>query len=373
MAAFIRGSLFGESSSKQGGATVSAGVARGTVVSTDQVMPMSPARSGARCLSDGRATMVGGSGSVFGDLPTSPRGSGRSNLRTLSDGRACRASGSVLGGEPTPPCSSIGLAVLRSCSDGRASVARGTVVECGSSTRSGSVFGGSNPGSSRCSSRGGSSRSGSLFCDGSVSPRDSSRESFSATSRVHLARAAVAERGSPGDEKKPSAGSETDQGAHEVKPPQKPAPPASRRRTMARRARYSLAPPKAGSTFKVAFARDAEEAIGLDIDIVDGVSAIIVGISGGAVHRWNEWRPELALRANDRIIEANGMSGNASAVAMKLKTESLWELVVQRPIELSISLPGSDSEDPTLGLCLRRARRSSALLVTSVGAGPMEE
>lgn len=61
--------------------------------------------------------------------------------------------------------------------------------------------------------------------------------------------------------------------------------------------------PKAGSTFKVAFARDAEEAIGLDIDIVDGVSAIIVGISGGAVHRWNEWRPELALRANDRIIE----------------------------------------------------------------------
>lgn len=78
--------------------------------------------------------------------------------------------------------------------------------------------------------------------------------------------------------------------------------------------------------------------------------------------------PDSALK-----VEANGMSGNASAVAMKLKTESLWELVVQRPIELSISLPGSDSEDPTLGLCLRRARRSSALLVTSVGAGPMEE
>lgn len=161
---------------------------------------------------------------------------------------------------------------------------------------------------------------------------------------------------------------------HEPKPPQKRQPAgSSRRNKFARRVSCSAAPPKAGDTFRVTMGRSADEPIGMDIDVADGVSAVVVGISGGAVLRWNEWRPELALQPNDRIVAVNGTGGNATALVLKLKSETSWDLIVQRPLELKISLPAGGCEEPDLGLSLRAAKHSAMLLVTGVADGPIKE
>merc|ERR1740120_664218 len=79
-----------------------------------------------------------------------------------------------------------------------------------------------------------------------------------------------------------------------------------------------------GTTFTCTISRISSDPIGLDIDLIDGVSAVVVDIKEGAVHTWNAKNPTSAIKVNGAKLEANALVAN-------LKTETLWELEVQRP------------------------------------------
>jgi len=80
-----------------------------------------------------------------------------------------------------------------------------------------------------------------------------------------------------------------------------------------------------------------EGSLGLDIDIVDSVSAVVVGIRPGLVQRWNSGHPDAALEEGDRIVEINGTFGNAAMIADHLKRDTEWQLLVQRPVEVVVA------------------------------------
>mmetsp|Transcript_56352 Transcript_56352/g.119926 ORF Transcript_56352/g.119926 Transcript_56352/m.119926 type:complete len:236 (-) Transcript_56352:148-855(-) len=130
-------------------------------------------------------------------------------------------------------------------------------------------------------------------------------------------------------------------------------------------------PAEPGSTFSVSFRRNPTEPIGLDIDLIDGHSAVIVDIKDGAVKSWNDKNPDTALRVNDRIIEVNGSRSDSNNLVTRLKSDIVWSLQVQRPIEFPISI--NRAEAPSLGMDLRYAPNGTTLMITQVGDGPMQD
>mmetsp|Transcript_8895 Transcript_8895/g.31583 ORF Transcript_8895/g.31583 Transcript_8895/m.31583 type:complete len:244 (-) Transcript_8895:44-775(-) len=130
-------------------------------------------------------------------------------------------------------------------------------------------------------------------------------------------------------------------------------------------------PPPAGVTFVVSIHRSPSEPIGLDIDLIDGVSAVVVDIKEGAVKQWNDMNPEKALKVHDRIVEVNGSRGDSNSLVTRLKSDTVWMLQVQRPAEFAISINRSDA--PSLGMDLRYAPNGTTLMITQVGEGPMQE
>lgn len=132
-----------------------------------------------------------------------------------------------------------------------------------------------------------------------------------------------------------------------------------------------LASPGQGSTFITTISRSEDEPIGLDIDLIDSVSAVVVDIKEGAVKKWNEKNPTTAIQVNDRIIMVNGARSEANALVMKLKSETTWELEVQRPSLYNVVI--SRENAPSLGMDLRYAPNGTTLMITQVGEGPMQD
>jgi len=129
--------------------------------------------------------------------------------------------------------------------------------------------------------------------------------------------------------------------------------------------------PGPGSTFSATIRRNPSEPIGLDIDLIDGLSAVVVDIKEGAIKSWNERNPELALRLNDRVVDVNGSRGDANNLVTRLKSDTTWVLQVQRPSEFPVSINRADA--PSLGMDLRYAPNGTTLMITQVGDGPMQD
>lgn len=126
-----------------------------------------------------------------------------------------------------------------------------------------------------------------------------------------------------------------------------------------------------GSSFSVTVRRNTSEPIGLDIDLIDGFSAVVVDIKAGAIKTWNDQNRAHALRLNDRIVEVNGSKGDANNLVVRLKNDTTWVLTVQRPTEIPVSINRADA--PSLGMDLRYAPNGTTLMITQVGEGPMHE
>merc|ERR1719330_426032 len=126
-----------------------------------------------------------------------------------------------------------------------------------------------------------------------------------------------------------------------------------------------------GTTFTTTISRNEEEPIGLDIDLIDGISAVVVDIKDGAVKSWNEKNPAQAIRVNDRIVQVNGAKLEANALVANLKTETLWVLEVQRPVLFTVCISRADA--PSLGMDLRYAPNGTTLMITQIGEGPMQD
>lgn len=126
------------------------------------------------------------------------------------------------------------------------------------------------------------------------------------------------------------------------------------------------------SAFRLQIERAAGETIGINLDVTDGVSLVVVDILPGSIQAWNKAHEHSAhLEINDRIVEANGASGDADKMLSALKQNVVWELVVQRPVLLRavVSRQGALS----LGVDLRYAPNGNTLLISEVEDGPMKD
>ena len=55
--------------------------------------------------------------------------------------------------------------------------------------------------------------------------------------------------------------------------------------------------------FKIVVARHSKEAIGLDIDVIDDLSAVIIAVKDGVISAWNRDNPALALRLENESTD----------------------------------------------------------------------
>mmetsp|Transcript_113594 Transcript_113594/g.222753 ORF Transcript_113594/g.222753 Transcript_113594/m.222753 type:complete len:221 (-) Transcript_113594:194-856(-) len=110
---------------------------------------------------------------------------------------------------------------------------------------------------------------------------------------------------------------------------------------------------------------------GFNIDITDGVSLVIVDIKRTTVSPKGGGNPNLTLQPHDRIIQANGLSGDAAALMKELRSADTWELTVQRPTEFQavVNRQGYDS----LGLELQFAPNGTTLMIAGVSKGPIQD
>lgn len=124
--------------------------------------------------------------------------------------------------------------------------------------------------------------------------------------------------------------------------------------------------------FRVNMERHEHDTIGINLDVTDGVSLIVVDILQGAVLKWNEAnREEMHLQMHDRILEANGTRGCADGMLSVLKQNTTWELVVQRPREFRVVINRTDAL--ALGVDLRYAPNGKTLMISEISDGPIKE
>lgn len=70
--------------------------------------------------------------------------------------------------------------------------------------------------------------------------------------------------------------------------------------------------------------------LGLKIDLTDKQSLLIEGVEDGLLKDWNEAHPDMEVRAKDRIVRVNGISGNAIKLCDVLKTDNSLVMEVSR-------------------------------------------
>lgn len=110
--------------------------------------------------------------------------------------------------------------------------------------------------------------------------------------------------------------------------------------------------------------------LGLDADVADRVSIVVVKVNHGPVWRWNEANPQRRLEPGDRIVEVNGCSGDGVGMALRLQQDAMWSMVVQRPAEVSLSGSWkSYGMEQKHGLALSYTEGSDTLLILSVKEG----
>jgi len=140
---------------------------------------------------------------------------------------------------------------------------------------------------------------------------------------------------------------------------------------------YSLEGEQQGSPLgevAICIERDSTETIGINLDVTDCVSLIVVDIFDGAIKLWNAQHPEGPnLQVNDRIVSANGQSNDADKLLTALKHSTTWTLVVQRPVEFKAVINRAGSL--ALGMDLRYAPNGTTLMISEVVVedGPIKD
>jgi len=120
-----------------------------------------------------------------------------------------------------------------------------------------------------------------------------------------------------------------------------------------------------GAELSMFLKRAASDIIGVNLDIVDRMSLVVVSILPGAVTAWNDAHPgTTVLQINDRIVAANGVRGDAQQLLTELKRSVEWKLAVLRPLELHVSLDRAGLV--ARGQDLKYAASSTSLLIGEI-------
>lgn len=125
-----------------------------------------------------------------------------------------------------------------------------------------------------------------------------------------------------------------------------------------------------GETFIVKLVKESNGPVGLDIGLRDQDTAIIKGVPGGPVSRWNETADESTkVFEGDKILEVSGMRGNSKLLLeelQRLKGETEIILLLQRREEVSVSLHVGNG---LIGLDINCNKSKEGLIVKKVNEG----
>lgn len=117
----------------------------------------------------------------------------------------------------------------------------------------------------------------------------------------------------------------------------------------------------------------ANQPVGLELDVVGGISAMIMNITSGAAELYNEKAsPDAQLQVGDFIVAVNGVSSNTREMGLATKLGTKLDFLVRRPTELSLSLDRNGNFSP-FGLEIEYLPRGKSLFVRSINAGIVEE
>lgn len=128
-------------------------------------------------------------------------------------------------------------------------------------------------------------------------------------------------------------------------------------------------PAVAGLRFEVELQRGPGERLGLDIDCLDGRTALVSLIEPGPIQVYNaSVESKKRVRLGDRIVQVNEVSNNIRKMVKQLEEQNELTLVLQRGFCRSVSLQLGDK---VLGLNFQITSdgRGYGLLIEGVGTG----
>mmetsp|Transcript_83039 Transcript_83039/g.230625 ORF Transcript_83039/g.230625 Transcript_83039/m.230625 type:complete len:198 (-) Transcript_83039:158-751(-) len=111
---------------------------------------------------------------------------------------------------------------------------------------------------------------------------------------------------------------------------------------------------------------------GLEVDITDAFSLVVVSVKDGAVQAFNKATPEKAIQTMDRIVEVNGARGDARDLLARFRSDATWKLLIQRPKEVKVRVKKKSAAQKT-GMELKYADNSISLLIAELREGPIKD
>jgi hypothetical protein len=120
--------------------------------------------------------------------------------------------------------------------------------------------------------------------------------------------------------------------------------------------------------FTISIKKGDDACLGLDVDNTDGPSLLVDAVQEGLVKDWNAAHPECEVRPRDRIVDVNGVAGDANIIIEELSVSPSLSITIRRPVEYSVSIT-KPTENQFLGLELSYCAGGATLLVMQVNEG----
>mmetsp|Transcript_75113 Transcript_75113/g.140088 ORF Transcript_75113/g.140088 Transcript_75113/m.140088 type:complete len:170 (-) Transcript_75113:76-585(-) len=85
------------------------------------------------------------------------------------------------------------------------------------------------------------------------------------------------------------------------------------------------------SEYMITLDKASGHTLGVDVDLADGQTMLVDKLDAvGLIADWNRKNPELEVRINHRIVEVNGVRGDAQAMTVRAKNDSVLRIVLRR-------------------------------------------
>jgi len=108
--------------------------------------------------------------------------------------------------------------------------------------------------------------------------------------------------------------------------------------------------------------------VGVDIDIQDVRSAYVVCVKEGPFQTYNKSTTMMRqLKVGDFIVKVNGVQGKGSKLMEQMKQDDSLELVVRRPMELTVAVCRTDTSQRVCEATNHPIGK--ALLITKINGG----
>mmetsp|Transcript_95709 Transcript_95709/g.239801 ORF Transcript_95709/g.239801 Transcript_95709/m.239801 type:complete len:502 (+) Transcript_95709:174-1679(+) len=88
--------------------------------------------------------------------------------------------------------------------------------------------------------------------------------------------------------------------------------------------------------------------LGIDVDTTHGAALLVDAVKGGLVEEWNNQHPQLQVRAGDRIVEVNGITGDAQEILKECQSAQWLNMRIRRGKSEQLSAGSERSVLPTL-------------------------